>query len=333
MSESPPPSRAAELPSPDLSFSSSCRRILGHDLRAISINTLQVNIGLKCNLACHHCHLESSPARDEQMDWATMESVLAAAKALEVKTLDLTGGSPEINPHFKRLVGEVRKQGHSILVRTNLSILEEKGFEDMPEFFREHQVGLVASLPCYLEENVDRQRGLGTYQANIAALLRLNSFGYGISETLSLELVYNPAGPTLPPDPRDLEMAYRKELEERFGIRFTRLLTLTNLPIGRFIEKLDRDDEAKTYRSLLRGAFNPETLEGLMCRHHLHVGWDGTLSDCDFNHALRIPLEGDLPNHIAGCDPALLHQRPIATDDHCFGCTAGRGSSCGGALV
>lgn len=315
------------------SFSSLCRQILGQDLRALTIDTLQVNIGLKCNLACHHCHLESSPARDEQMSWSTMEDVLEAARILEVKTLDLTGGAPELNPHFKALVRKARSQGHSVLVRTNLSILEEPGFEDIPAFFREHEVSLVASLPCYLEENVDRQRGLGTYQADIAALLRLNSHGYGIDEHLVLDLVFNPAGPTLPPDPQGLEEAYREELARRFGIRFTRLLTLTNLPIGRFIEKLERDALAEDYRNLLRSSFNPATLEGLMCRHQLHVGWDGSLSDCDFNHALRIGLANDLACSISDFDAALLLTRSIATADHCFGCTAGRGSSCGGALI
>ena len=305
----------------------------GGDLRGASIRTVQVNIGLRCNLACHHCHVESSPKRTEEMDWPTMEQVLQAARDAGAAVLDITGGAPEMHPHFRRFVEAGRAQGLAVMVRTNLTVLLEDGYADLPEFFRSHRVHLVASLPCYLEANVDRQRGKGVYHESVEAVRRLNDVGYGIDAGLPLDLVYNPGGASLPPPQAALEADYRRELDSRFGIRFTRLLTIANMPIGRFLHDLERQGKADGYMRKLVDAFNPATVDGLMCRHQLHVGWDGTLYDCDFNFALGLPVNPDAPGHISRFDPASFAGRRIATGDHCFGCTAGAGSSCGGALT
>ncbi len=296
-----------------------------------SLGTVQVNIGLKCNLACHHCHVESSPKRTEEMSWETMEWVLAVARRAKARTLDITGGAPEMNPQFRPLVIAARQQGLEVMVRTNLTIMLEEGFTDLPEFYAAHGVHLIASLPCYLETNVDRQRGKHVYQESIDVILKLNAKGYGINPHLPLDLVYNPGGPSLPPDQARLETAYRGELSKRFGIQFTKLYTITNLPLGRFLHDLQRQGYAEKYQVLLENAFNPDTLDALMCRHQLHVGWDGSLYDCDFNYALKLPAQGR--PHIRDFDPATFLARRIATGDHCFGCTAGCGSSCGGSLV
>ncbi len=302
-------------------------------LTPATIRTVQANIGLRCNLACHHCHVESSPNRHEQMDWPTMELVLSAARACGSEVLDITGGAPEMHPHFRYFVGSGREMGLRVMVRSNLTILLEPGYEDVPNFFRDQQVHVVASLPCYLETNVDKQRGKGVYFESIEAIRRLNALGYGIDERLLLDLVYNPGGPTLPPPQDRLEADYKRELNERFGIRFTRLYTITNIPIGRFLHDLKRDGRETQYMELLRNTFNRVTVEGLMCRHQLHVGWDGTLYDCDFNFALGLPVSSSTCGHISQFDPAAFLRRRIATGNHCFGCTAGCGSSCGGALA
>lgn len=305
----------------------------GGPLRAESIRTIQANIGLTCDLACRHCHVESSPKRREQMDWETMELVLAAAKRCAAETLDITGGAPEMNPHFRRFVKAARSGGLEVMVRTNLTILLAEGYEDMPGFYRDQRVHLVASLPCYLAENVDRQRGLRVYDRSIEATRRLNAVGYGNDPSLPLDLVYNPLGPSLPPAQAELEQDYRRELRECFGIRFNRLYTITNMPIGRFMHDLRRDGRGENYARLLRESFNAATIDELMCRHQVHVGWDGTLHDCDFNHALGMRTTDDGPRHIRDFDPRKLGRRRISTGDHCFGCTAGHGSSCGGALT
>jgi radical SAM/Cys-rich protein len=259
--------------------------------------------------------------------------VLGLLGGLPDALLDLTGGAPELNPGFQRLVREARRLGHRVQVRTNLAVLSEPGMEDLPRFFRDHRVQLVASLPCYLEENVCAQRGFGVYQRAVDAIRTLNGLGYGVDPALPLDLVYNPGGPFLPPGQRALEADYRRELEKRFGLRFTRLLTIANMPIGRFLEELEQAGKADGYRGLLEGAFNPATVDGLMCRHQLAVGWDGTLYDCDFNLALGIPVAGGVPDHLNAVDHEALAARRVATGEHCFGCTAGSGSSCGGALV
>ena len=305
----------------------------GGSLHARSIERIQVNIGLTCDLACRHCHVESSPKRTEQMDWRTMLLVLRAAKRAGVETLDITGGAPEMNPNFRRFVMIARCRDLDVLVRTNLTIMHRDGYTDLPEFYRDNGVHLIAALPCYRPENVNQQRGLQVYEKSIEVIRRLNSVGYGLEPDLPLTLVYNPAGPTLPPEQARLECDYRRELQRRFGIRFTRLHTITNMPIGRFRHDLRRDGHDEQYLRLLRESFNPDTLDELMCRRQIHVSWDGTLHDCDFNYALAKPTDHGAPKHIRDFDPAALIHRRIVTGEHCFGCTAGHGSSCGGALT
>lgn len=301
-------------------------------LDGVSIETVQVNIGLRCNLACHHCHVESSPSRREEMTWETMQLVLDAARRAGAQTLDITGGAPEMHPRFREFVDTAIAEGLHVMVRTNLTILLQPGYEDLPEYFSDRRVHLVASLPCYLEVNVDKQRGRHVYRGSIEVIRRLNAVGCGIREELPLDLVYNPGGPSLPPPQEKLEAAYKTELLERFGIRFSRLLTITNMPIGRFLHDLNRDGKDQLYKAVLRDAFNPATVDGLMCRHQLHVGWDGTLYDCDFNYAISLPVNGPL-THVRDFNPTEFLRRRIATGEHCFGCTAGCGSSCKGSLA
>jgi radical SAM/Cys-rich protein len=305
----------------------------GDGLYSLRIEILQVNLGLRCNQRCTHCHLEASPERTEIMDWGTMQLVLEAARNARAQLIDLTGGAPELNPHFCRFVKALRKEKHQVQVRTNLTVLLEPGMEEIPELFREHRIRLVASMPCYLAENVCAQRGEGAYEKSIEAIKRLNALGYGSDSDLPLNLVYNPGGPFLPPSQTALEEDYRRELGSRFGITFTRLLTITNIPLGRFRMELHRQKQERNYIELLRKSFNPKTVEGLMCRHQLSVGWEGTLYDCDFNLALRLPVDHGAPDHIQSFRPEDLRMRRIVTGEHCFGCTAGSGSSCGGALV
>ncbi len=314
-------------------FDRAVEEATGAPLHAASLETFQVNIGLTCNLACHHCHVSSSPSRPEQMDWPTMERVLDAADRSAASTIDITGGAPEMNPHFRDFVAEARRRGYRVIVRTNLTIMLHDGYRDMPEFFRDHRVHLVASLPCYLEENVDKQRGKYVYDGSIDVLQRLNGVGYGIDPELPLDLVYNPQGPSLPPKEEDLEEAYRRELDRSFGLRFTRLIAITNMPIGRFLHDLRRDGRAEEYHQRLREAFNPHTIEGLMCRHQVHVSWDGSLHDCDFNYGLGMRSRPEAATHIRDFDPATYAHRRIKTGSHCFGCTAGAGSSCSGTLT
>ena len=314
-------------------FEKKIARYDGVALGALDIDTVQVNIGLRCNLECTHCHVVSSPRRKETMDWTTMEHVISAAEEVGAKLVDITGGAPEMHPHFRRFVSALHEKRLPVMVRTNLTILLESGYETMPEFLREHQVELCASLPCYLEENVDSQRGRGVYEKSIQALRILNRHGYGIEPHLPLNLVYNPVDAVLPPDASELEADYKHELRERFGIEFSRLFTITNMPIGQFRGDLKRENKLEDYNRLLQASFNPGTLDGLMCRHQIHVGWDGRLYDCDFNYALKLPVGDAYPQYIKGFNPHLLLNRKIQTEFHCFGCTAGSGSSCGGALV
>ncbi|MBS3919811.1 MAG: arsenosugar biosynthesis radical SAM protein ArsS [Deltaproteobacteria bacterium] len=301
-------------------------------LHSLKVETLQVNLGLRCFQQCNHCHIEASPQRKEMMEWSTMQLVLEAAKKVECQLVDLTGGAPEINPYFRRFVAALCQEGHAVQVRTNLTVLLEPHMGEMPEFLRKHKVRLVASMPCYLEENVRAQRGPGAYEKSVAAIRILNGLGYGSDPGLPLNLVYNPGGPFLPPPQSALEEDYRRELGQRFGIGFSHLLTITNMPLGRFRNELDRQNQRESYLRLLRQSFNPQTVSGLMCRNQLSVGWDGTLYDCDFNLALGLSVNHGAPDHIENFKPEDLRMRRIVTGDHCFGCTAGAGSSCGGAL-
>ncbi len=296
-----------------------------------TLATVQVNIGLRCNLTCGHCHVNSSPRRTEEMSWETMEAVISLATRLGARTIDITGGAPEMHPRFRNFVSAARAQDFSVIVRTNLTVLLLPEYEDLPEFFKLNDVNLVASLPCYLEENVDGQRGENVYNDSIEAIRRLNAIGYGVDSRHPLTLIYNPIGPALPPDQGSLEADYRRELRARFGIEFTRLHTITNVPIGRFVAALRRAKQAETYERLLAGAFNSSTVPRLMCRHQISVAWDGTLYDCDFNLALRLPVRER--NNVLTVNADTLKGRRIVTGAHCYACTAGAGSSCGGALV
>jgi len=270
----------------------------GQCLRGQEINTIQVNVGLRCNQSCRHCHLECSPDRTEIMDWDTMSAVKTAALCSDASLVDITGGSPELNPYLRKFIGELRAAGINVQMRTNLTALLERGCEDMIDFLRDHGVSLVASLPCYLEENVDAQRGTHTYARSIEVVRCLNAAGYGIEGGLQLNLVYNPAAPALPPDQIELEQDYRSELQNRFGISFTHLLTITNMPIGRFAEQLRLENRETKYMQLLTESFNPQTVTNLMCRHQISVAWDGTLYDCDFNLSLKLPINHGTADHI-----------------------------------
>ncbi len=297
--------------------------------------TLQLNVTRRCNLACHHCHVESSPVRTEAMDARTVARCLALlAHSPDVATLDITGGAPELHPEFRRLVRDARALGRAVIDRCNLVVLDEPGQEDTAEFLAAHGVRVVASLPCYQPGNVDGQRGRGVFERSIAALRALNALGYGVAGSdLELDLVYNPVGPLLPPAQDALERDYKRELEEGHGIVFGRLLTLTNMPIRRYADWLVRRGEFEAYQALLVNHFNPETVAGLMCRTTLSIDHRGRLFDCDFNQALDLPAGGAVRTVFEIDSLDALEREPIATADHCFGCTAGAGSSCGGALT
>jgi radical SAM/Cys-rich protein len=296
------------------------------------LETLQVNLGYLCNLSCLHCHVNAGPQRTELMDRDTVDAVLATLDRSGLKTLDLTGGAPELNPHFRYLVQEARALGVRVIDRCNLTVLMEPGQEDLGAFLAEHQVEICASLPCYLEDNVEAQRGKGVYGKSIEALRQLNALGYG--DDLVLNLVYNPVGPVLPPPQQALESDYRCELSERLGIRFSQLLTLTNMPISRFGAVLLAQGQYAEYMTLLRDNFSPDNMETLMCRSLVSVDWRGYLYDCDFNQMLELPLlASDRRRHISELVAATgLEGDVITTGEHCYGCTAGQGSSCGGAL-
>ena len=303
-------------------------------LRRATVTTLQVNVGKRCNQACHHCHVDAGPKRTERMDERTAARVLALLeRSPEVSTLDVTGGAPELWDGFRSLVLGAAALGRRILDRCNLTVLLEPGQEGTASFLAAHGVGIVASLPCYGSANVDRQRGSGVFERSIEALRRLNALGYGRpGSALTLDLVYNPLGPSLPPDQHSLEARYREELGSSFGIEFHRLLVLANLPIARFAHELERDGRYDEYLSLLAHHFNPATVPGLMCRSLASVSYDGSLHDCDFNQMLEMPL-GGRPRTVFDLESlGSLADEPIVTASHCFGCTAGAGSSCGGAI-
>lgn len=313
------------------SFADKVTSLNADPLQAQGIDTLQVNVGRQCNLRCTHCHVNSLPQGSAVMAEDIIDRVLQVLKENPIGTLDLTGGAPELNPHFRKLVTEARYLGCRVIARTNLTIFFEPGMEGLPEFYRDHDVELIASMPCYLEENVDRMRGDGVYRKTIAALKKLNTLGYGTGRR-SLSLVYNPGGPFLPPEQAALEGDYKKVLKERDDILFDRLLALTNMPLGRFREQLERSGNLEKYMRTLARAFNEQTLHGVMCRSLISVGWDGNLYDCDFNQALGLSVTTARSRHISSFDYEALSRRMIALGDHCFGCTAGQGSSCSGAM-
>ena len=298
------------------------------------MTTLQLNIGLRCNLACHHCHVESGPKRTERLDRRGIDRVLELLERNPgVETLDITGGAPELHPDFRTLVRGARALGRRVIDRCNLTILFEPGQEDTDAFLTDQGVDIVASLPCYSLENVEQQRGRGVFDGSIRALQRLNALGYGHSGSgLQLDLIYNPVGPFLPPSQESLEKEYRNELGERFGIVFDRLLTITNMPIKRFAHELHRDGKFEAYMDLLVNHFNAANVPGLMCHSLLSIGHDGTIYDCDFNQALEIPPPGPRRTIFDLDDLDGLVGDGISTSTHCFGCTSGSGSSCGGAL-
>ncbi|MDE2090046.1 MAG: arsenosugar biosynthesis radical SAM protein ArsS [Gammaproteobacteria bacterium] len=304
-------------------------------LHRARLETLQVNMGYRCNQQCVHCHVNASPRRKEMMTRDTVDQVLAFLRASGVKTLDVTGGAPELNPHFRDLVREARALGVCVMDRCNLTILEQPGQEDLAGFLAGQRVEVIASLPCYLQENVDRQRGAGVFEASIRALRRLNALGYGREDGgLTLHLVYNPLGPALPPPQCALEADYRKHLGERHGVVFNRLYVLTNMPIQRFGSMLISKGEFHRYLDLLRGAHRDENLATVMCRTLISVDWQGYVYDCDFNQMLGLPLRLNArPRvHLTELMGAGLEGNPVMVADHCYGCTAGQGSSCGGAL-
>jgi radical SAM/Cys-rich protein len=316
------------------------RKLADHSLsfRRARPEILQVNVGKLCNLTCVHCHVNAGPKRKEIMTRETIDRIINWLATSDVPTVDLTGGAPEMIPDFRYLIERVRQLEPSrhIIDRCNLTILLETGYEDLSQLLATTKVEIIASMPCYSAENVNAQRGEGVFEGSMAALQLLNSLGYGIDQELPLHLVYNPVGAFLPPSQAELEADYKRELKKHFGVVFNNLYTLTNLPIGRFASYLRRNNQLEDYMQLLVSAFNPATIDGLMCRNTISVGWRGEVYDCDFNQQLGMQWSGDGRRErlfLWDIDPEKIENREIMTGDHCFGCTAGAGSSCGGAIV
>lgn len=315
------------------SFDEKIREISGDVLRAEDISVLQVNVGYACNMSCKHCHLSAGPGRSEIMSRETMDEVLRAVRTHGIKTVDITGGAPELNPDLPYLIAEAGNAGAHVIVRSNLTVLLEPGMEGVPEFYRDHGVEVVASMPHFTGSSVDRVRGGGTFKKSLRVLRLLNDLGYGKSGTgLILNLVYNPPGALLPGSQKGLEDRFRKELAAQ-GILFSSLFVLANVALGRFRDFLVRTKGLESYMKSVRKAFNPGTVEGLMCRHLVSVRWDGMLFDCDFNQVPGLPVEDACPRHISVYDHQRLARRRIVTDEHCFVCAAGAGTSCQGAIA
>ncbi|PYL25110.1 MAG: radical SAM protein [Verrucomicrobia bacterium] len=310
----------------------------GHSLRHTRTEVLQVNVGKLCNLTCVHCHVNAGPKRKEIMSRDTIDRIIDWLGNTDIPTVDLTGGAPEMIPDFRYVIEQVKslKPRRHVIDRCNLTILLERGYQDLAGFLARNKVEIIASMPCYSPENVNAQRGEGVFEGSIAALQMLNSLGYGIDPDLPLHLVYNPVGPFLPALQAELEADYKRELKKHFGIVFNKLYTLTNLPIGRFGSYLRHNNKLDEYMELLIQTFNPATLDGLMCRNTISVGWRGEVYDCDFNQQLGMQWSDDGGNKLMflwEIDARSLEGREIVTGNHCFGCTAGAGSSCGGAIV
>jgi len=308
----------------------------GDSFRKRKVDVLQINMGKYCNQACLHCHVEAGPTRKEMMTLATVESVLRFLEKSDIDKVDITGGAPELNPHFDTLVERCIQLGRHVMDRCNLTVIFEPGKGYLPDFFQKNRVELICSLPCYTEENVDQQRGKGTFDQSIRALQLLNRLGYGVQDTgLELQLVYNPVGAHLPPPQDRLERDYRKILKEKYGIVFNHLYCLTNMPITRFEKFLKLRNEYHQYVELIESAFNPATLDKVMCRNLLSVGWEGSIYDCDFNQMLELPMRNQQgkPLMIWDLGTNSLEDQSIIVGDHCYACTAGAGSSCGGSLI
>ncbi len=320
-------------PSSLLSFEAQMNQAGLYPLHAIGITVLQINVGKLCNQTCRHCHVDAGPDRPEVMSLETAEQCIEALAKTDIPTVDITGGAPEINPHFRWLVEQSRQLGRHVMDRCNLSVLLLPSQEDLPAFLAAHRVEIIASLPSYRASQTDAQRGAGIFEKSLEALRLLNRFGYGRPNSgLTLNLVYNPVGAFLPPKQEATEAQFKKELRTKYGIEFNRLYAITNMPISRFLEFLVESGNYDQYMTRLANAFNPAAAAGVMCRYTLSVGWDGRLYDCDFNQMLELPVDHGAPSHIRDFDPAQLHHRRIVTRNHCYGCTAGSGSSCGGAV-
>lgn len=318
------------------SFASQVNSTCGGSLKADKVEILQINVGYVCNQVCEHCHVDAGPDRKEIMTKEVLNNCLNAIDNSSITTVDITGGAPEMNPHFKWFVTELSKRSLKIIVRSNLTILvANKKYSTYPEFFKENGVEVVASLPCYTEANTDKQRGNGVFQSSIKALLKLNELGYGKTGTsLVLNLVFNPGGASLPPEQSALESDYKKRLKADFNIEFNQLFTITNLPVSRFLDYLLVSNRYEGYMQTLANSYNAATVEGLMCRNTISVSWDGYLYDCDFNQMLELKIAGTkTPKHIRGFSVKKVEDRNIVVGQHCYGCTAGAGSSCQGSLT
>jgi len=316
-------------------FDEKLRKINLFPLQATGVEVFQMNLGKMCNQTCKHCHVDAGPDRSEIMTRQTMELCLRALDQSHIRTVDLTGGAPEMNPEFRWLVEQLSARGKHIMVRCNLTIiLANKKFNDLPEFFKTHCVEVVSSLPYYNARRTDNQRGDGVFDKSVQALQMLNEVGYGQPDSgLILNLVYNPAGAFLPGSQPSLETEFKKELQRQFGIAFNQLFVITNLPISRFLDYLLVSGNYEGYMEKLVQAFNPAAAHQVMCRNTLSIGWDGYLYDCDFNQMLDLKVKSDYPQHIAALAVDQLNQREIVIGQYCYGCTAGAGSSCGGSLT
>jgi len=315
-------------------FEKKISTINAYPLKSGNITTLQVNLGYRCNLRCAHCHVEASPDRKEEMSSATVDRLLDILQGnATITTVDITGGSPELNPNYKRFIKSAVDMGKKVIVRSNLAIMTEPEMEDVPEFLAKKRVKIIASLPCYTAEGVDGQRGKGTYEKAIAVLKRLNRLGYGQDGTgLEIDIMFNPAKPEIAPDQNMLESAYKSNLREMHGITFNHLIALSNMPIGRLGKTMSNTDK-EAYLKRLEEKFNPATVKNVMCRYLISVSPDGTLYDCDFWQMLKLPVKNRNSNTVNSFDYAALSGRDIVTAPLCFMCTAGAGASCGGALV
>ncbi len=303
----------------------------GSKLTGLTHKTLQVNVGNRCNHLCTHCHVQATPTSTDIMTWEIMQGVLKVAETVKPELIDITGGAPELNPSLPRFLEALVDRSYKVQVRTNLTVLLDSKLEGLMEQYRDLQIRLVGSLPCYIEADVDQVRGEGVFKKSLQILKALNALGYGVNPELELDLVFNPEDASLPPNQIKLENTYKEIMSSNWGIQFNRLLTITNMPIGRFKQLLEIEQQFTQYQQLLEEEFNPDTFEKLMCRHQVCIGWDGLIYDCDFNFALKLPVTST-PQHIQHFDPTSHRTREIVTGPHCFGCTAGYGSSCDGAL-